>query len=672
MHTSVADWDALSPYELRHLPGHLVLAARTADATAVGFDLSYHWSVLGRLDLTSLVDAFGVLESGAPLQASDRALAGELRRLLRAEAAFVEHARATDAYGAFVNHLVVAAARESFDRPAKSLTWDAGGLKQAGWLVLETIRGPRRAAIGMRFFMKAERRAYAWDVYDAGPMGAKTTFSVDLQRLRLLGENVSMYHYGFGDHRPERYHWRIWDLRSGALLEDRSAAAVHDRPHHGGLRPVAFEREDLIGLDGSRRAGADIACVNGPERLSQKEAAAAMPAGVEPELLVRIDERLALLGRGEDQHIYLTELGPARDGSSLEGPEPAPVERIYVVDDCGVAWLEEGMRWRFDPVTRRTDETPDAAEPLDTDGWRWHAYDHRLTTYGAAIPADFHLESPHPASGYGRAPGDDPQEVALSPAGAYVLEKRAAGIGVWERATGTWLGTLADRSYGPGGLLQGWAVTPDDRRLASARDGGQILVWHLDDRSDPYWHAQPREPDWRLADVQLEGKIERLAFLWGGWLLAAATDQQQLAVLRFWHSSAVLAWIGLEEEITHLVGTPYGDTLFCLGRSGRLTRYRFCYLPGPDVSALAGSELSVRFRAPEASAMGLAGSFTDWQPRALERDAHGIWQGRYQLSPGAHDYKLVVDEHRWELDPHVCFRPGAVGMDNYVHVVACG
>lgn len=99
MHTSVADWDALSPYELRHLPGHLVLAARTADATAVGFDLSYHWSVLGRLDLTSLVDAFGVLESGAPLQASDRALAGELRRLLRAEAAFVEHARATDAYG---------------------------------------------------------------------------------------------------------------------------------------------------------------------------------------------------------------------------------------------------------------------------------------------------------------------------------------------------------------------------------------------------------------------------------------------------------------------------------------------------------------------------------------------------------------------------------------------
>jgi hypothetical protein len=155
----------------------------------------------------------------------------------------------------------------------------------------------------------------------------------------------------------------------------------------------------------------------------------------------------------------------------------------------------------------------------------------------------------------------------------------------------------------------------------------------------------------------------------GSFLVATATDQRQLAVPRFGQASAVLACIGLAEEIMRLAGTLYGNTLLCLGWSGPLSRYRFGYLPGADVSGLLSNALSIRFRSPTASSEDFVGNFTDWQSTTLQGDAEVILHSRCPLSAGVHEYMLLVDGHRWDVDRHVIFRPGPAGESNYVHVV---
>ena len=58
-----------------------------------------------------------------------------------------------------------------------------------------------------------------------------------------------------------------------------------------------------------------------------------------------------------------------------------------------------------------------------------------------------------------------------------------------------------------------------------------------------------------------------------------------------------------------------------------------------------------RFEAPQASAVHLGGSFTEWKPAyALNELSPGVWSVVVPLEPGVHDYAFLVNG-RWITDP---------------------
>lgn len=59
-----------------------------------------------------------------------------------------------------------------------------------------------------------------------------------------------------------------------------------------------------------------------------------------------------------------------------------------------------------------------------------------------------------------------------------------------------------------------------------------------------------------------------------------------------------------------------------------------------------------KFYAPQARRVSLAGSFNNWDTRALsaKRDSKGNWMVKVNLKPGKHEYKFFVDGS-WLNDP---------------------
>lgn len=73
----------------------------------------------------------------------------------------------------------------------------------------------------------------------------------------------------------------------------------------------------------------------------------------------------------------------------------------------------------------------------------------------------------------------------------------------------------------------------------------------------------------------------------------------------------------------------------------------------PSGVATAPVNIFVQFRleAPQASAVHLGGSFTEWKPAyALHELSPGIWSVVVPLEPGVHDYSFLVNG-RWITDP---------------------
>lgn len=56
--------------------------------------------------------------------------------------------------------------------------------------------------------------------------------------------------------------------------------------------------------------------------------------------------------------------------------------------------------------------------------------------------------------------------------------------------------------------------------------------------------------------------------------------------------------------------------------------------------------------APQATAVGLAGSFNEWDASRtpLKRSKNGAWKLKLPLVPGRHEYRFVVDGE-WISDP---------------------
>lgn len=72
----------------------------------------------------------------------------------------------------------------------------------------------------------------------------------------------------------------------------------------------------------------------------------------------------------------------------------------------------------------------------------------------------------------------------------------------------------------------------------------------------------------------------------------------------------------------------------------------------PDVTTPATVYVRFDVTVPDAEAVELAGSFSDWEPRyALTPSGEGRWTVTVPLAPGVHDYLFVVDGSRQVLDP---------------------
>ena len=76
--------------------------------------------------------------------------------------------------------------------------------------------------------------------------------------------------------------------------------------------------------------------------------------------------------------------------------------------------------------------------------------------------------------------------------------------------------------------------------------------------------------------------------------------------------------------------------------------------PNPTSTPATGL-VTVRFvlSAPDARAVGIAGTFNQWDASAtpLVRTSAGVWTATMTLPAGQHQYAFVVDGERWVPDP---------------------
>jgi 1,4-alpha-glucan branching enzyme len=82
----------------------------------------------------------------------------------------------------------------------------------------------------------------------------------------------------------------------------------------------------------------------------------------------------------------------------------------------------------------------------------------------------------------------------------------------------------------------------------------------------------------------------------------------------------------------------------------------------------------VRFSyyAPSATNVSIAGSFNRWSPgrdRLTGPDKRGIWTIVLPLHPGRYEYRFVVNNTEWFLDPSAPFVDDGLGGKNSLFVV---
>jgi 1,4-alpha-glucan branching enzyme len=72
---------------------------------------------------------------------------------------------------------------------------------------------------------------------------------------------------------------------------------------------------------------------------------------------------------------------------------------------------------------------------------------------------------------------------------------------------------------------------------------------------------------------------------------------------------------------------------------------------------------------PNAKAVFVAGTFTNWAPTPMTAKAVGVWSRDLPLAPGNHEYCFVVDG-TWIPDPAAAnFKPNPFGGKNSVLTV---
>ena len=98
--------------------------------------------------------------------------------------------------------------------------------------------------------------------------------------------------------------------------------------------------------------------------------------------------------------------------------------------------------------------------------------------------------------------------------------------------------------------------------------------------------------------------------------------------------------------------------------------------PSSSVSSRSEGDLKpvpvrFEFRDPTALSVAVAGTFNNWDPKkhVLHHHGDGVWAREAKLTPGQHEYCMVVDGH-WMPDPVAReSRPNPFGGRNSVLTV---
>lgn len=121
----------------------------------------------------------------------------------------------------------------------------------------------------------------------------------------------------------------------------------------------------------------------------------------------------------------------------------------------------------------------------------------------------------------------------------------------------------------------------------------------------------------------------------------------------------VIAYATVEKTATDpLYGSP-GSVTASFGVSWRLAARRLsAAAPVVELAEAVGSGRKVRFQLPagDAERVALAGTFTDWEPRAMRRSGDR-WILELVLEPGLHQFVFLLDGDRWYVPDHA---PGIV------------
>lgn len=70
----------------------------------------------------------------------------------------------------------------------------------------------------------------------------------------------------------------------------------------------------------------------------------------------------------------------------------------------------------------------------------------------------------------------------------------------------------------------------------------------------------------------------------------------------------------------------------------------------PAPKAPKGTPVTFTLDAPYGWDVALAGSFNNWEPQAMAKDADGLWRLTIHLAPGTYQYRFLVDTE-WKEDP---------------------
>lgn len=589
--------------------------------------------------------------------------------------------------------------------------------------------GFRDNGIIKRFEMSGNRDNYITDIYGYGPYGCDSFLWIDIGHHRLLTNCRSLY--GSEESRSfDQTHTPMeWDLESDELIIDHGRefygfGEVIELPKVFEGRRIKKKRSGLMIRDleqfqqiikdiagdanwsvigrsiSSNEFVISISRINPAWKFDKKKVSRfyvynqdtnqMYPScfshdSIRIEVIVRISRGLVAYGIGTDSNIYKIALDQKEEAycessvisiaiSQFPGPygllRSDGIEVRSRVDNALFSiYPQDDLKRMFPPENADGPKSPFLLTPDDQ--WAVLPSDHRSNRFllkkdGFVVLKDplriLSLENREWVHSDRTGMLDikyhlynDGKQFLVSRFGNFLLLKRRVTVEVWEIPSGRRIGELVPGPRYADDDLNGFAFHPEERFFISS--WGEIVVWDIKKNLE----------SWTINGLPRLEEVRSLAFLWGGYLVAALTESNELSIFRFWWQSEILRSIHITEPVQELYAEPYGDRIFLLFENGSLDCYRYVPAEREDTTTIEGNTIHFRYRSKGSHDVQVGGTFNNWDPTAFNLNTHDgeLWFGEIHLPDGRHEYKLVVDGWRWELDPNVPFLPGPFGHNNY-------